>query len=263
MAGITGPSWDFLHYHDTGIFSKEADKKGEVRKIMKFTFFFLVVSLFMVLGCVSPAALPVTPIGKGTLNPCISDPTLADYWQNTDDVLWSVPGNAGGKERTIVSRVPACDNSPVIVWDSQSTDGGNWDSITILTKDGLVYAGWLPASHLSGATNETGTEWSKNYYSIVGPWDQSRRGNGPRIWFEFTPDGAYTYNYDMMGNRENVQDRGSWTYRGNGTYDLISNTYPDHRHISIVIDQVAGSFDYGVEYSSGSGTGTAKVFARE
>ena len=87
-------------------------------------------------------------------------------------------------------------------------------------------------------------------------------GNAPKIWYEFTSEGMYTYNYDMMGNKENIQDRGSWAYRGNRTYDLISDTYSDHRHFTIVLDQEAKSFIFGAEYSSGSAVVIQKVFAR-
>lgn len=216
----------------------------------------------MVMGCISPAYSPATPIGKGYLNLCTSDQSLADYWQKTEDVLWSVPGDSEEKNRTIITHFPACDNSSATIWEYKLIGDGKWNLITLHTNDGLTYDGWLPSSHITGITNETGTEWSENYFSIVGRWDQTERGNGPKIWFEFTSGGAYTYNYDMMGNKENIQDRGSWVYLGNRTYNLISNTYSDHRHISIVLNQETKSFNFGAEYSFESAVGNEKVFAR-
>jgi hypothetical protein len=230
---------------------------------MKLLFFFLLLaSIFMVTGCVSPATSPVAPIGKGYLDLCVSDPSLADYWQKTNDVLWSIPRDSGEKNRTIIAQVPACDNSSATIWGYADVGDGKWNRITIHTSDGRVYDGWLPSGHMTGITNETGTEWSKNYSSIIGRWDQTGRGNAPKIWFEFTADGMYTYNYDMMGNKENIQDRGSWAYLGNGTYDLISNTYSDHRHIPVVIENDGRSFIFGTEYQAGSPAGSDKVFAR-
>jgi hypothetical protein len=229
----------------------------------KIFLFLLLVPIFMVMGCVNPEHSPARPIGKGYLNLCISDPTQADYWQKTGDILWSIPGGAVEKNSTIVARFPACDNSPVIIWEDKFIGDEKWNRLTILTKDGQAGDGWLPVTHILGITNESGTEWSNNYSSIVGRWDQTERGNGPKIWYEFTANGTYTYNYDMMGNKENIQDRGNWAYSGNKTYDLISNTYSDHRHISLVVDQVGTTFRYGMEYSSGSEIGTEKIFMRE
>jgi hypothetical protein len=230
---------------------------------MKKLFFFLLsISLFMVAGCVSPAAPPGVPIGKGSLDLCVSDPSRADYWQKTGDVLWSIPGDAGEQNRTVLAQIPACDNSSAIIWETRPAGETIWDRITLHTSDGLAYDGWLPSGHLAGITNETGTEWSRNYSSIVGRWDQTGRGDAPKIWFAFTADGMYTYNYDMTGNREDVQDRGSWEYFGNGTYDLISNTYSDHRHMPVVIDPEGRSFIFGTEYQAGSSVGSDRVFAR-
>jgi hypothetical protein len=238
-------------------------RKGIAKNMKIISFFLLLVSIFMVMGCVNPANSPATPIGKGYLNLCISNPTHADYWQKTEDVLWNIPGGASEKNSTIITRFLTCDNSTATIWEYKPIGDETWNRITIHTIDGRAWDGWLPASHITGMINETGTEWSENYSSIVGRWDQTQRGNGPKIWYEFTPDGAYTYNYDMMGNKENIQDRGNWVYPGNKTYDLISNTYSDHRHISIVVDRVARSFSYGTEYSSGSDVGTKKIFSME
>jgi hypothetical protein len=230
---------------------------------MKKIFLFLfLVSLFIAMGCVNSVNPPETPIGKGYVNLCISDPTQADYWQKTEDVLWSTPGGVGEKNSTIIARFPACDNSSATIHDTTLIGDATWNRITLHTKDGLVYDGWLPSGHMVGMTNEIGTEWSKNYSSKVGRWDQTDRGNAAKIWFEFTPDGAYTYNYDMRGNADNAREKGSWIYLGNGTYDLISNTYTDHRHIPIIIDQVTRSFSYGIEYSSGSDVGKEKIFTK-
>jgi hypothetical protein len=126
-----------------------------------------------------------------------------------------------------------------------------------------VEDGWLPASHVTGLRNETGTDWSKNYSSIVGRWDQTERGNGAKIWYEFTSDEVYTLNYDSRGNKEIILDRGSWAYTGNSTYDLISGLYGDHRNIPINIDQGTKSFKNGVEYSSGSEAGRETVFKKD
>jgi hypothetical protein len=54
----------------------------------------------------------------------------------------------------------------------------------------------------------------------------------------------------MMGNRDNVQDRGSWTYLGNYTYKLISNISADHERIDITLDMKERSFSSGMRYSS-------------
>jgi hypothetical protein len=230
---------------------------------MKIIAVFLVLVSFCILtGCVNPTNAPVPPIGKGYLNLCIADPTQADYWQKTPDVLWSVPGGASIKNNTIITHLPACDNNSVTIWDYRTIGDAKWNLILILTNDGKSYTGWLPVSHIVGITNETGTEWSNNYSLIVGHWDLTQRGNAPKIWFEFTTDGTYTYNYDMMGNKENVQDRGNWVYRGNNTYDLISNSFSDHRHISILLDPTAKLFSYRTEYSAGSAVGTEKIFAK-
>ncbi len=214
------------------------------------------------MGCVNPAQPPAIPTGKGYVNLCISDPSQADYWQKTEDVLWSIPGGVVEKSSSIITRFPACDNNSAAIWDRKLIGDATWNRITIHTNDGRAGDGWLPGSHLTGMTNETGTEWSGNYSSIVGRWDQTDRGNAAKIWFEFTPDGAYTYNYDMRGNADNVRERGNWMYLGNGTYDLISNTYSDHRHIPVIIDRATTSFNFGMEYSSASEVGKENKFAK-
>ena len=94
----------------------------------------------------------------------------------------------------------------------------------------------MPADHVTGTSNETGTEWSNNYSSIAGLWDQTQRGNGAKIWYDFKTDGTYTLNYDMRGNGDKILDQGNWVYAGNRTYDLISNSWVDHRHIYMTID---------------------------
>ncbi len=49
---------------------------------MMFLWVFLVIASFIVVvGCMHAAETPEMPVGKGFLNPCISDPTRADYWQ--------------------------------------------------------------------------------------------------------------------------------------------------------------------------------------
>lgn len=224
--------------------------------------FLLLVSLFIAAGCVNTVHPPAAPTGKGHLDLCSSDPSQVDYWQKTGDVLWSTPGGVALKDNTITFSFPACDNSSATIWDSTSIGNVTWIRITIHTMDGRAGDGWLPAGHLTRPTNETETEWSGNYSSVVGRWDQTERGNAAKIWFEFTPDGTYTYNYDMRGNKENIRDRGNWMYLGNGTYELISNTYSDHQHFSIVIDPVTKTFRFGMEYSSSSEIGTEKIFAK-
>jgi hypothetical protein len=97
---------------------------------------------------------------------------------------------------------------------------------------------------------------------ILGRWEQTNRGNGAKIWYEFKEDGTYTFNYDMIGNRDNVQDRGSWGYRGNGTYDLVSNTAPDNRQESITLDPQAETFKSGFQHSSDPAAEHELVYAR-
>jgi len=108
----------------------------------------------------------------------------------------------------------------------------------------------MGASHLHQVSNETGAEWSENYNAIAGRWYQTGRGNGAKIWYDFRPDGTFTFNYDMMGNRDNMQDGGSWTYLGNNTYDMISNQSADHKHTSITINPWERTFKSGTLLSS-------------
>ena len=125
-------------------------------------------------------------------------------------------------DHKMVAGFSSCDNSSVTIWKYSRNGDEEWSHVTIQTKDGRSYDGWLVASHVIQTSNETGTEWSDNYSSLIGRWDQTQRGNGAKIWYDFKPDGTFTFNYDMMGNRDNIQDRGSWAYLGNKTYMLIS-----------------------------------------
>jgi hypothetical protein len=166
-------------------------------KIMKeILFFFLVVSLISVTGCTDHIEPTEKPIGRGYLNPCISNPALADYWQRTGDVLWDSPDNRSSiGNREIVAILPACENLSVTIWGYQQ-EGGSWYRVTTYADDGRALKGWISANHLQQVSNETGTEWSENHNAIVGFWDQTERGNGARIWYEFTPAGTFTFNYD-------------------------------------------------------------------
>ena len=56
--------------------------------------FLLLFLALIIAGCVNPANTSEKPIGKGYVNLCISDPSQADYWQKTDDVLWNTPENS-------------------------------------------------------------------------------------------------------------------------------------------------------------------------
>ena len=236
-------------------------KKGYLEscanKIMRSILFFLIiVSIIITTGCTSTSDIPTAPVGKGQVNLCISDPGQAEYWQKTGDILWINPNeNDDETDPAVVTRFPACGNMSVIIREKKETGKGNRDHVIIQTQDGQSFDGWLPAGHVRAETNETGTEWSENYYSILGLWEQTGRGNGAKIWYEFLPDGTYTFNYDMMGNRDNVQDRGSWTYHGNGTYELISYTDTAHGHISITPDTSGKTFLCGFEYTYGSSDG--------
>lgn len=229
-------------------------------------FFLLIVSIISVTGCTNHIDPTEKPIGKGHLNPCISNPALADFWQRTGDVLWDSPDNRSSiGNREIVAILPACENLSVTIWGYQQ-EGGGWYRVTTRTDDGRTLNGWMVASHLQLVSNDTGTEWSENYNTIVGRWYQTGRGNGPKIWYEFIPDGTFTFNYDMRGNGDNMRNKGSWTYLGNKTYQMISNmsNEPDtHGNENITISQDGKSFHSGTEYSSTSATGGDIVFAKE
>jgi hypothetical protein len=141
-----------------------------------------------------------------------------------------------------------------------------WSYVTLQTKDGISYNGWLLADHIIQTSKETGTEWSDNYSSIVGRWFQTQRGNGAKIWYDFKTDGTFTFNYDMRGNKGDMQNMGSWVYLGNKTYHLISkvsNVSNTHGNENITINQWGKSFNSGIEYSSDSEVGREIVFAKE
>jgi hypothetical protein len=230
---------------------------------MKFVHIFLLIASFIAAaGCMYAPEPPEVPIGKGLLNPCISDSTRADYWQGNNDTLWSIPDDAGKTNRGFVARVPPCENLSVTIWEYRPGTE-EWIRVTLRTDDGRAFNGWLDAHHLIYASNETETEWSKNYSSIVGRWKQTGRGNGAKIWYDFNRDGTFTFNYDMGGNRDPTQERGIWTYLGNMSYDLNPEFTGDLRRIFIFNDGESMSFVSGTEYSSGSGIGHDLVYRKE
>jgi hypothetical protein len=214
----------------------------------KILAFFLVISLVIISGCMSPKEVPEKPIGKGYLNMCFSNPEQTEYWQKTGAVLHDKPGLT--TDRTTVAIFPACDNSSLILWEYKGAGDSKWSRITLQNNDGKSWTGWLEAEIIHQVSNETGTEWSDNYSSIIGLWDRSRQGNGAKIWYDFNKDGSFTFNYDMMRNRDDVQDRGSWTYLGNNTWELISNVSAEHKRTRITLDRGSKSFRSGSEYSS-------------
>jgi len=231
--------------------------------MIKHGFFFTLLLVIMVAGCVTPANTPEKPIGKGYVNLCISDPAQADYWQKTDDVLWNTPENSLQKnDCKVVTGFSSCENTSVTIWKNTRNGDEEWSHITLQTKNGRSYYGWLAADHVLQTSNETGTEWSDNYSSLVGRWDQTQRGNGAKIWYDFKTDGTFTFNYDMMGNRDNMQDMGSWAYLGNKTYVLISQVSGGHEPVYISINNDVKSFNAGIQYSSDSAVGRELVYAR-
>ena len=232
----------------------------------KIFIFFLAGLMVLATACTSPAGTHEKPIGKGSLNLCVSDPAEADYWQNTYEVLWNYPDmRKTAENRAVVAHFPACDNVPVTIWEYQH-DGNGWYRVTARTHNGNSMNGWLPADHLMQVSNESGTEWSNNYSSITGSWDQTGRENGAKIWYNFKTDGTFTFNYDMPGNKQDIQNTGSWEYLGNGTYRLIStiSRVPDtHGNENITISNDGTSFYSGNEYSSASADGRAIRYAKE
>lgn len=231
--------------------------------MIKNGFFLTLLLVTIVAGCVTPANTPEKPIGKGYVNLCISDPAQADYWQVTDDVLWNIPENSVQRnDRNAVAGFMSCNNSTVTIWKYSLSGDEEWSHVTLQTKDGRSYDGWLPASHIIQTSDETGTEWSDNYSSLVGRWDQTQRGNGAKIWYDFKTDGTFTFNYDMMGNRDNIQDTGSWAYLGNKTYVLISHISGGHEPVYITINNDGKSFNSGIQYSSKSAVGRELVYVR-
>jgi len=212
---------------------------------------FQIIALIIATGCVSQPVVPEKPIGIGYLDLCTSDPAQAGYWQHAGVDLWDSPsGNENERSRSIVEWYPACSNTTVTIWEYTGHGTDEWCRVTLRTTDGRSNKGWLPARHILLASNKTGTEWSESYSSIIGSWDQTDRGNGARIWYEFNADGSFTFNYDMMGNKDNMQDTGSWTYLGNNTWDLISSVSADHGHTYLSLDQGGKSFTSGLVYSS-------------
>jgi hypothetical protein len=237
---------------------------GPYEIMMKNGFFLTLLLVIIVAGCVTPANTPEKPIGKGYVNLCISDPAQADYWQKTDNVLWNTPENSVQRnDRIAVAGFSSCNNSSVTIWKYSRNGDGEWSHVTLQTKDGRSFDGWLLADHIVQTSNETGTEWSDNYSSIEGRWYQTQRGNGAKIWYDFKTDGTFTFNYDMMGNREDIQDNGSWAYLGNKTYVLISNVSGDHEPVYISLHQEGKSFNSGIQHSSDSAVERELVYVKE
>jgi hypothetical protein len=231
--------------------------------MMKTGFCSTLLLAIIVAGCLAPSITSDKPIGRGYVNLCISDPARAGYWKNTDDVLLHAPENSVREnDRNAVAGFSSCDNSSVVIWEYMMNGSVEWGHVTLQTHDGKSYKGWLVADHVLQTSNETGTEWSANYSSLAGRWDQTELGNGAKIWYEFETDGTFTFNYDMMGNRDNIQDTGSWAYLGNKTYVLISHISGGHEPVYITINNDGKSFNSGIQYSSKSAVGRELVYVR-
>ncbi len=233
----------------------------------KISFFCILALIILLSGCTSSVKSGEKPIAKGYVNLCTSDPAQERYWQTNNDVIWNMPwDNARGNESKRIAEFPSCDNASVTIWEYKTNGSTAWDHITLGLKNGRSYDGWITTDHIIKTSDETGTEWSNNYSSIVGLWDQTQRGNGAKIWYDFKTDGTYTLNYDMRGNGDNFLDQGSWVYAGNSTYDLISNSWEDHRYIYLTINHDGRSFNSGsiqVVTNSGQNTTQDLVYAKE
>ncbi len=234
-----------------------------MKKIIFYSILFLIILLS---GCAGSVKSEQKPIAKGYVNMCNSDPAQAEYWQMNKDIIWNMPwDNMSGREGARLAEFPSCDNASVTIWEYTVNGSSAWNHVTLRLENGRSYDGWITAGHIIKASNETGTEWSNNYSSIVGLWDQTQRGNGPKIWYDFTPDGTYMLNYDMKDNGD-ILDRGSWDYAGNRTYNLISNSWVDHRHISLSINNDGRTFNSGsvqVVTVSGQKNEQPLVYAKE
>lgn len=207
--------------------------------------------LIIAAGCTSPSQTVEKPTGKGSLDLCTSYPAQEEYWQKTGLVLWDSPGGqTEGNDRSASAGFPACINATVIIWEDKVSGADTWSRVTLQTGDGRASAGWLPSAYIMKRSYGEGTEWSEGYSTIVGSWDRAGQGNGARIWYDFYNDGTFTFNYDMRGNRDNMQDRGSWTYRGNNSWELVSGVASDHGHSYISLDPGGKSFISGRVYSS-------------
>lgn len=66
----------------------------------------------------------------------------------------------------------------------------------------------------------------------------------------------------MMGNRDDIQDIGSWAYLGNKTYILISKVSGGHEPVYITIYNDGKSFNSGTQYSSDSAVGRELVYVK-
>ncbi len=232
----------------------------------KIIFFGILILIILLSGCAGTVKSEEKPVAKGYVNLCSSDPAQAGFWQKNNDIIWNVPlDNGNDSEGKRVGEFPSCDNTSVTIWEIKMNGITAWDQVTLQSKNGRAIDGWMPADHVMATSNETGTEWSNNYSSIVGLWDQTQRGNGAKIWYDFKTDGTYTLNYDMRGNGNNILDQGSWAYAGNSTYDLISNSWEDHRHIYLSINKDGRTFTSGSVQVSVSGQNSEHplVYAKE
>ena len=232
-------------------------------KIVSFLLL-LLVPVILAAGCADTSHDEAVPAGRGYVNLCASDPARADYWQRNDDTLWSAPGGDNSADRTTITRFPSCGNVSVTIWEDKPAGSSEWSHVTLHTSDGKAYAGWLETHHIL-VSNETGTEWSKNYPAIIGLWDRTGQGNGAKIWYDFKTDGTFTFNYDMRGNKGDVQDMGTWEYLGNTMYRLVSNVSnagDPGRNRNITINQ-GRTFVSGTVFSSDSEVGRDIVYAKE
>lgn len=128
-----------------------------------------------------------------------------------------------------------------------------------------------PADILSGknlsqnVTDAIETDLTWNDDLIIGRWYQTNRGNGAKIWYEFYPDGTFTFNYDMRGNGDNVMNRGTWICLGNATCQLVSGISDEtdtHGNEYISLNKDGKSFISGNEYSLTTGTAKEIVFVK-
>ena len=233
----------------------------------KIQFYGILILIILLSGCAGTGKSEEKPIAKGYVNLCTSDPAQSEYWKQNHDVIWNVPlDNMNDSEGRRVGEFAPCDNTSVTVWEIKMNGVTAWDHVTLQLKNGRAIDGWMPADHVSATSNETGTEWSNNYSSIIGLWDQTQRGNGAKIWYDFKTDGTYTLNYDMRGNGNNILDQGSWAYAGNSTYDLISSSWEDHRHIYLSINKDGRTFNSGsvqVVTVSGQNIEQPLIYAKE
>lgn len=101
---------------------------------------------------------------------------------------------------------------------------------------------------------------------IAGQWYQTGRGNGARIWYDFHPDGSFTFNYDMKGNRDSVMSKGRWAFLGNSTFQLVPDIPQEpntHGNENITLSSDGKSFHSGTEYQSASAIVKDIIFEKD